>query len=941
MSIRSILPLCIIPLTVWLGIGAAGSPLRLKYGCFEPTVSEPDVPAHLRSVAVPGQERYYLLQFRGPIQSSWKAQTKGLGAHLLDYVPDFAFIARMTPAAAHKVEALDEVSWVGLYHPAYRISPRLNTSAKSTQVNVLMFPGESPATVEADIRRAGGTLVASTAGRGGIHIEATIPGSAIAGIAGRKGVAWVEPRVERKLFNDVARGLMGVPAAWSPGGFFGAGEIVAVCDSGLDTGKLSTISADFAGRVLKTYDLGRKKKWSDPHGHGTHVAGSVLGSGVLSGSDPSLHAYSNSFAGVAPEAQLVFQSVLDNSGGLRGIPNDLNDLFQPAYDDGARVHTNSWGTAILGAYTIDSRNLDMFTWNNPEFLVLCSAGNEGLDRDSNGVIDQNSIGSPATAKNCIAVGASENHRLSGGGQGTYGEYWPSDYPANPINSDKVSDDPNGLVAFSSRGPTNDGRTKPDVVAPGTNIISSRSHASGAGVLWGIYDSDYVYSGGTSMSTPLAAGASLLVREYYRTRRSHMPSAALVKATLINNAIDLYPGQYGTGSFLEIPSTRPNNAEGWGLVDLSWMPESPPTPALEFLDEPQGIGTGESSNYTYTISDSDNATSLSITLTWTDYPASTSASTALVNDLDLSVVLPDGSTERGNGTTDRLNNVEGIDFDSPQSGNYAITIEGYNVPQGPQPFALVVSRDNGPPLPTAEIDAPTDGTVLSGAVAIKGTASGADFQSYALEYGAGVSPTQWLPIVSPQNMPVVDGVLGIWDTGALADGSYTVRLASSGGSGTSTALVTVDVLHTNISLIKNNPDGTSVTLTGKVVTAGPTELSGVMYVEEPSRASGMRVDVGSAPTEAVIGSVVTVTGTLQTSDGERFIADAVVVVTYGAADQAGGSRSQAAPAIPNTVHLKLLPPHPNPLPPGERELMLLSQQGPEPVQVYMVPHQSRG
>jgi len=861
-----------------LTTNAAGAPcVHLKYATFDPSAGEPEIPADLRARPAPHDYAYYIVQFQGPIEPSWKADLSLLGVEILDYIPDFAFIVRTTPETAQSVSGLAQVREITLYHPAYRLSRELMGERGPTKVIIQLFPGESRLPIEAEIRRAGGSVHAGGSGPAGEHLEASLTPQMIRRIAAQRGVYWIEPRLDRKLSNNAARGIMSVPPVWTNIGLFGSGEKVAVCDTGLDTGSLSTISADFAGRVFKTYALGRKNKWNDPNGHGTHVAGSVLGSGALSGANPATHNYTSSFAGNAPEAQLVFQSVLDNAGGLGGIPSDLNQLFQSPYNDGARVHTNSWGAPYAGDYTTDSRNLDIFTWNHKDMTILFSAGNGGVDANSNGVVDLDSIDSPGTAKNCITIGANENYRLSGGAQGTYGDYWPSDYPAEPIKSDKVSNNSSGMVAFSSRGPCDDGRIKPDICAPGTNVISCRSHVAGAGTLWGVYNADYVYSGGTSMSTPLTAGACALVREYYRTTQSHTPSAALVKATLINGAADLYPGQYGTGSFKEIPTTRPNNVEGWGLVNLAYNLTPAPPRIMEFVDNTAGLNTGGSAVYTYPVSASTDP--LRITLVWTDYPASTSASKDLVNDLDLVVTLPDGSTRRGNGTTDRLNNVEGVDIASPATGTYTATISGYNVPYGPQPFALVVSGDIGTPPPTAVIDLPAGGTTLFGPITIKGTASGSAFQNYTLEYGIGASPSSWTPIGPSHTTPVVNGVLGTWDTSNLSNGTYTVKLtARNTEGGVATDTVTVNVLKTSVYQVKSSENGASVTLTGKVVSAGPAEFPGIMYIQEPDRSSGLKVELGAAQTDAIIGSIVTVSGTLQTPAGERTITNPAVTVT---------------------------------------------------------------
>jgi len=437
------------------------------------------------------------------------------------------------------------------------------------------------------------------------------------------------------------------------------------------------------------------------------------------------------------------------------------------------------------------------------------------------------------------------------------------------------DNPSGVVGFSSRGPTDDGRIKPDVLAPGTNIVSCASHALGSGSLWGAYNSNYNYCGGTSMATPLAAGAAALIRQYYRTQRGHVPTAALVKATLINAASDLYPGQYGTGAYKEIPSARPNNVEGWGLVNLAHL-IAPSSPRLfEYVDNTAGLSTGESATYVYNVTDSSEP--VRVTLVWTDYPASTTASKSLVNDLDLTVTLPNGTVLRGNCTTDRINNVEGVDINSAMTGSYTVRVSAYNVPYGPQPFAFVFSAGAAPP-PTAVITSPAVGTVLDGPVTIKGTASGDGFQEYTLEYGVGAAPTTWIPIGLPHANPVVNGILGVWDATALGDGDYTVRLTATGSGGSSRVSVTVHVLNTSIRAAKTNPDGTSITLTGKVVTAGPMQLRQEMYLEEPDRTSGIKAALLAWQSDIAIGSIVTVSGVLATSDGERYIANPSVTVT---------------------------------------------------------------
>ena len=173
--------------------------------------------------------------------------------------------------------------------------------------------------------------------------------------------------------------------------------------------------------------------------------------------------------------------------------------------------------------------------------------------------------------------------------------WPNDFPANPVRDDKSADDIAGLAAFSSRGPVLDGRIKPDVVAPGSWIASTKSSATGS-TGWGAIDSNYMYMGGTSMATPLTAGAAALIRQFYTDRESITPSAALIKATMVNGATDMYPGQYGTGGTQEIPTMRPTNVAGWGRVNVQDAIFPTGSRTMTYVDQTTGLNTGNSDVY---------------------------------------------------------------------------------------------------------------------------------------------------------------------------------------------------------------------------------------------------------------------------------------------------------------------------------------------------------
>jgi hypothetical protein len=393
----------------------------------------------------------------------------------------------MELATISQVQALPFVRWVGIYHPAYRVQRALQVEAGQTpdrdlDLVIQTLPDADLDQLKDQIARLGGNVTDKARNQVAGYLYLSLPAGQLDALAALDGVLWVEPYIEMHLSNDIATNdILHTDLISDTLGLTGAGQVIGVADTGLDSGDYETLHPDIHGRVLNAYCWGRPEScdWSDYVTHGTHVVGSILGNGTVS---------NRQYAGVAPGSSLVMQSMSTATGQFI-VPADIGELFRQAYTDTARIHSNSYGSAD-STWQIDDIRFDGYQWSS-----MSAAG---------------------------------------------------------------------------------------LAAPGDEI-----------------DENYQLNGGTSMATPLVAGAAALAREWLTTIRGvENPSAALLKALLINGAADMSPGQYTVPQ--EIPFQRPNFVNGWGRVDLVSSLDPAPPRQIWLRDISNGLETGGMASYTLDV-----------------------------------------------------------------------------------------------------------------------------------------------------------------------------------------------------------------------------------------------------------------------------------------------------------------------------------------------------
>ena len=750
---------------------------------------------------IPDEGTVAIMAFSAPVTAQRRASLREQGIELLAYVPDGGWLARIErrEQRANDPDSVGAVLFQPL-SPELRISRlfEANGDGDRRSVYVHVVPDRDGADLEADLLTRG--YEDFTRVRAGTHsyLAGSMASDRLPGLLQMVGqhadVQVVEPAGGAKLFNDVSAPIVqsgsydgGRP--FFDNGIYGSNQVIAVCDTGIDadscyyrevdgslppTNRLGNSNVNPARRKVIAVDFlyaaddpATPTHW-DSYGHGTRVAGHAAGSRL----DLPISTSVNN--GMAPGAQLVVQDggyAVNDCADLPGLGCPVTGflaVLEQAYAHGARIHNNSWGDRENyfphNTYTQPCRDVDMMTWSNRDFLVVCAGGNDSAD---------DTVNSPSVAKNALSVAATQ--------------------PGDAQES---------IASFSSRGWASDGRIKPDLAAPGQDVISSTSNGS--------VTSPNCTTGsgsGTSYSAPMVAGLAALVRDYFaqgfyptgtRVSSNALPSisAALVKAVLINSAAPM----------LNAVAAPPSRDQGWGRVDLSQaLPLGGGARSLRVVDAlPQFVGAaGE--DYRFYLDVTSTSTPLRITLVWTDYPATAGATKHLVNDLDLRVRVPGISLlgnvlsagwSTTNGLPDRENNVEQILWHTPQTGILEVVVATHLVAAGTQDFAVVCSG----PVDDWAMQRDDDGDTLPDAWELQHFGDlertqtedeDGDGASHADEWMAGTSPVDSNDVFRVMSLVGLTSSNVVLSWHSVAGRTYSVAA--------STALVfgVWDTIHSNI------------------------------------------------------------------------------------------------------------------------------------------------
>jgi hypothetical protein len=679
--------LCICVATALADDAATRGMIPFKAGLVVTQPQGPDALASALSAAARGDAQHVVVQLDGPLTATTRKQLAAAGITVQRYLGDNAFFAHVDRARADAAALADvthlrcilavQPSWKT--HPDFLdgVVPRwaIVSGAKATpseegvrigalaarepqpgqEVMVaayVLFHDDVPAETEGvRILHRHGALVRSVVKSiNGAVVE--LPGQNVPAVAAEDAVLWIEPPLPRfGPCNDSNRTRTGAGVAQDPPyGLTGEGVTVMVYDGGT----ADADHPDFGGRVFARDDSGEDY-------HATHVAGTIGGDGYSSG---------GLYRGMAPA--VTIQSYGFEYGGGQGFlytdPGDIEEDYSEAIlSYAADIANNSIGTnTALNGFPCE--------WE----------GNYGVTANLIDTIVRGDGSNPLFTTPFRIVWANGNERQTSRCGSTYLTTAPPACAKNHITVGALNSNDDTMTNMSSWGPTDDGRIKPDLCAPGCQTDDD------GGVTSCDVGGGYRTLCGTSMAAPTVCGLGALVIQDYRQQFPAAPDLrnATLKALLTHTAADeVAPGDH----------PGPDYMYGYGSVRI--IPAIDVLRAGNFFEQT----IDQDGVYSVVVVAQPGDDELRVTLAWDDVPGTPDVTPVLVNDLDLHVYdaantryFPwtldpgDPSAPAVRTQADHVNNIEQVVIDNPAPGAYRVEVHGFNVPMGPQPFALVAS-----------------------------------------------------------------------------------------------------------------------------------------------------------------------------------------------------------------------------------------------------------
>ncbi|MCK6682963.1 MAG: S8 family serine peptidase [Thermoanaerobaculia bacterium] len=803
----------------------------------------------------PASAGFHIVHFPGPVRDAWLQKLSLSGARPVLYIPENGYLVWIEEGRSRELSGLGSdgegiLDWYGPYTLAHRLHPTLDAVEGAA-------PGPVAITVQLYAPKAsslgklmgltGNVLVPPNQVLDFLNVSLEVPADRLQEIAGWPDVYNVEPYVSPRLNDEIqaqivagnvtASGANIVPSSAGYLTWVGLKEfpasslsypIVDFVDDGLDNGSAATIAhPDFrelgnaanASRVVSVTNCTPDSSAASTGGHGTLNAGIGFGYNNQMGFPFTDGSGYRLGLGVSPYGRIGATKIFRSSGLLNtsACGGTYQGVVASSYNKGAAISSNSWGAPSSGGYDALAQTYDALTRDAmpgtdglQEMLHIFSAGNSGPGSQT--------IGSPGSAKNVVTVGASENVRSEGIAD------------ACAITAANNADD---IISFSSRGPTADLRTKPDMVAPGTHVQGPASQTSsfmGNGLCvspsapyFPAGQTLYTWSSGTSHAAPAVTGmASLLYSRYELVLNpGNRPSPAMLKALLILATRNMSSPTSG--------GNMPNGSQGWGSAALNRLIDGAP---IAVFDQARTLAaTGESFSISGTVSDPTKP--LRIVLTWTDAPGSTT-SASYVNNLDLEVEV-NSQIYKGNvfanavsvtgGSFDTRNNVEAVFLPVGTTGPYIVRVKAANIAGDgipgnadttDQDFAIAVYNGEACDAPSTEITAPAQVCAGSSENAAS-VPEGADIYSWSITNGT---------IEGPANTPAITFTAGLTGPVSL---SVTVTKAGCRGAATkSVPLVSAAITAPSIVCTESTgntasglPDADSYTwtITNGTITSG--------------------------------------------------------------------------------------------------------------------------